>query len=538
MSLAAQAMDCGHQVFIINMSNYPWSVVKRIISKSPADLFGLSCLTANRRGVTLLSRYIRQTHPDAHIVIGGPHATAMPMEILSHCKEIDTVVVGEGEATFLDLLLRLETNRSAEGLAGAAWRTAGGIGLGPPRAPIKNLDELISPFVHFDLRTLLTSRGCPNHCTFCGSNMMWGWRLRFHSVAYVLEMIDTAVRGYGRKILAFKDDTFTADRTRALNICRQIRARKLDFIWSCETRADHLDEELVYAMRVAGCKRISLGVESAAPVILANIRKNVSPRQVINVTKLAKKYGIQVRYYMMAGNRGETYHTFRQSLNFIKKTRPHAYVFSQLHLYPGTEEFEIFRRYGAVTPEMFFDRDFMCLTCFAGSAADSKKILKHLGQLQKIRRSRDFSADAYRSVALRLPDLASIRYELASAFVRQSDLKLAEMHLEAAMAKNFCLPGLAFNLKACIAAMQGDLDTAGLYLDRAICHYPHRAVLRNRELIDRWRNTDSPSGPDIRELDTGDGFESQAICIQPEFPDPFFLDCDNHGREIAGYVCI
>ena len=122
----------------------------------------------------------------------------------------------------------------------------------------------------------------------------------------MLDVLEAVVRRHGRKIIAIKDDTFTADRDRALEICQQIRHRNLVFIWSCETRADCLDEELLGAMRMAGCKRISVGVESASEEILKNIRKQVLPDLVQDVTQLIKRYGIQIRYYMMVGNRGET----------------------------------------------------------------------------------------------------------------------------------------------------------------------------------------------------------------------------------------
>lgn len=134
-------------------------------------------------------------------------------------------------------------------------------------------------------------------------------------------------------------------------------------------------------MRMAGCKRISLGVESASEEILKNIRKQVLPDLVQDVTQLIKRYGIQIRYYMMVGNRGETYETFLQSIEFINRCQPNQFVFSQLHLYPGTEEFDLFRANGIVSPEIFFQRDFLCLTVFAGKSGDEQKIRACLARM-------------------------------------------------------------------------------------------------------------------------------------------------------------
>src|SRR5688572_16094165 len=76
-SLGAQAIRAGHQVKILNLSAYPWAEVEQVLTNLGADLFGMSCWTANRRGVALAAKCIRQHHPDAHILVGGPHATPL-----------------------------------------------------------------------------------------------------------------------------------------------------------------------------------------------------------------------------------------------------------------------------------------------------------------------------------------------------------------------------------------------------------------------------------------------------------------------------
>src|SRR6185369_7095546 len=99
-----------------------------------------------------------------------------------------------------------------------------------------------------------------------------------------------------------------------------------------------LSDALLREMRLAGCQRLSLGVESGSPEILANIDKKITVDKIIESTDLAKKYGIKVRYYMMLGNRGETAKTFRETLAFLERARPHEYVFSCLSIYPGTRD--------------------------------------------------------------------------------------------------------------------------------------------------------------------------------------------------------
>ena len=178
---------------------------------------------------------------------------------------------------------------------------------------------------YFPIRTLVTSRGCPGGCaTFCGSKGMWGRRVTFHSADYVLDMLEKSVTRHGQKYIAFKDDTFTTNRTGSRYLPRHPGPQaELDL--ELRHPVDRLDEELLYCMRMAGCQRISLGVESGSPGILKNIKKRISPDEVWKATRLAQKYGLWVRFYMMTGNRGKTPET-AETRAFIEKARPNELI--------------------------------------------------------------------------------------------------------------------------------------------------------------------------------------------------------------------
>ena len=524
LSLAAQAIRSGLSVQTLNISDFSWPNIENLIRRLDADLFGLSCMTENRRGVAMLAELIRNMHPGSHIVVGGPHVTALPIETLQHVPAIDTVVVGEGEQTFLDIVRCLQENKPVLGIPGTAWRDAGDCRIGLPRKRIADLDTLAPPIDYFELHTLLTSRGCPMHCTFCGSRLMWGKQVRFHSAEYVLDMLETAVNRGGQRILSIKDDTFTADKARALAICEGIRKRRLEFIWSCDTRADYLDDELLSGMRQSGCTRISMGVESASTVILRNINKQLSLEQLFGVTQAAKKYGIQTRYYMMAGNRGETRETFNQSLDFIRRAQPNQFVFSQLHLYPGTEEFNIFLRHGLVSPEIFFTRNFFCLTCFAGDKDDEKSIRKSLSAISGVQDFWEYGVADYQAALSHMPEMHSLHVDLCRAYLREGNANAAEQHLHRAVELGFFLPGLVHNLYACIAAARTDIDGSRFHLDEALAIHPHQVVIENLERLESWLNSSDLQNITPLKLAPGNGFESTFICRQPEYPDPFNMN--------------
>lgn len=518
LSLAAQALRAGHEVQVLNVSSFPWADVERLVRDRPADLYGLSCLTINRRGVMAVARLVRQLHPAAHIAVGGPHVTALPHQFLAACPAVDTVVRGEGERTFLELIARLETGQKVPGLAGTVTRQQDALQVGPERELIPDLDSLASPLDYFSSHILITSRGCPGQCTFCNSQAMWTRKVRFHSPAYVLQMLERSVAVHGQRFLSIKDDTFTFHRRRALEICQGIRARGLNFVWSCDTRADALDEQLLCAMRRAGCRLLSLGVESGAPEILANIKKRITPQRVIEATRTAQRYGFQVRFYMMWGNRGETRETIRQSLELIAAARPNQVLFTLLSIYPGTEEFQLLAREGLISEEIFLREDAPTLKFFLGDSRDFTEVQKLIGRFEPVGEVWRYGEREYQEILQRVPNLVETHLDLAGASCRQRNLIPAEQHAREALQRGYALPGLARNVLGCVAASRGQFEQARAEFQRASELYPHAVVRDNLLALEAWLAQGGPASNRPLLLRPDTVFETVWIERQPEKP--------------------
>ncbi|MBF5066603.1 B12-binding domain-containing radical SAM protein, partial [Salmonella enterica subsp. enterica serovar Istanbul] len=118
----AQALRAGHQTKVLNLSGFAWSHVEEIIAKLDADVWGMSCWTANRRGVKLVSEAIKRRHPKAHVVVGGPHAPPLGPELLRHYPHVDTVCIGESDLTFLEIVDRVAKGEPTRGIAGTVYR--------------------------------------------------------------------------------------------------------------------------------------------------------------------------------------------------------------------------------------------------------------------------------------------------------------------------------------------------------------------------------------------------------------------------------
>ncbi len=538
LSLAAQARAAGHQVKLLNLASYPWSDVRHIIGRLEADLFGLSCYTANRRGVALAAQAIRQQQPLAHIVVGGPHASALPRQMLAHHQAIDTVVIGEGEGAFAELLERLDAGKPSLGIEGTAFRDGQRTAVGPARRRIGDLDELVSPHEYFDTHLVLTSRGCPGQCTFCAKDTVWGKSYRALSVPRTLDTLARALDRLPVKMLTVKDDTFTANRKRGLLICQGIRQRKLNFIWSCDTRADALDDELARQLRLAGCQRLSFGVESGSPTILRNIRKRITPDEIQQATAVAKRYGLQVRYYMMLGNRGETADTFQQSLDFVRQASPHQYLFACLSIYPGTEDFRELVRGGWLDSEIFFTDSFQELKePYDASKNDTLVMAQWFDRNRGLHQHYVEGIDEYQAILARLGDFHGAHLDLGGAYYRDGQYDAATEHLHRALELGHPLPGLIHNYLACIAAADRRWPVMQQHLSKARNDPLHPVVQHNLRAVKQWQAQSGLAKNHPLELVARHDFQLFERTRQPVLPGPVDEDFATWGRPPAPGSC-
>ncbi|MBK8252443.1 MAG: radical SAM protein [Polyangiaceae bacterium] len=521
-SLGAQAIRAGHQVKVFNLSSFPWSRVEEVIRRVEADVYGMSCWTANRRGVVLAAKYLKQMRPKAHVIVGGPHATPLAKELMVHCKEIDTVALGEADHTFLELLDKLSRNEAPIGIAGTYYREQGKIKEGPHRASIANLDTLASPHEYFDTHIAMTSRGCPWACTFCGAETTWGRGFRAESVGYVLDALEKAVKRLPVKMVQIKDDTFTTNKKRVMDICRGIQLRNLQFFWSCDTRVDLLNEPLLKEMRLAGCQRLSLGVESGSQEILDKIDKKITVDEIIESTRMAKKYGIKVRYYMMLGNRGETVKTFYETLDFLKRAEPHEYVFSCLSIYPGTRDFYDAEKSGWLDRKVYFTETFQELkTPFDASPETARVLNEWFYQNSGLRTVfRETVAD-FEAILNELPNYHAAHMDLGAAYYHEGRLNEAETHIKKALDLGYPLPGLVYNHLACIAKARGDLDGMMNHFSVAAKVDPqHYVLIQNVNRARAWFKQDGAAKNLPLELTVRHDFQLLERTAQPTLPGP------------------
>lgn len=181
-----------------------------------------------------------------------------------------------------------------------------------------------------------SSIGCPHQCTFC----FWGnsgWRA--NSIEQTVNEIEILVKRYGARNIGFSEQHFTLNRGRVFDFCREVKKRKLKFRFFCDARVNHVDRELLSAMKEAGLSRIFYGVEHINDAILKNMKKNQSKEQIIDAINLAKSLKIPFVLPFIIGLPGETNQTILELKNFILKIKPWNYHVLFPVPYPGTELF-------------------------------------------------------------------------------------------------------------------------------------------------------------------------------------------------------
>jgi anaerobic magnesium-protoporphyrin IX monomethyl ester cyclase len=350
----------GHAVEILNWhaAQDSTDMIKETLISAQPDIIGFSILHANRWGAIDIARIAKALDPHVPVVFGGIGATFLWKHLLEHFPEIDYIVLGEGEYTFLNLAEALGSGAGPEqvaAIAGLALRTSDGILQTPPRSPIPDLDSLPQPARYFDFQHISLTRGCPGRCTFCGSPEFWGRRIRSHSAAYFVEQL-AILASRGITFFFVSDDTFTLNTDLVIEVCRKIIESGLKITWQAISKVSAVNAEMLFWMRKAGCVQISYGVESGSPQIRRLFCKDIKSDQIKRAFELTVAHGILARAYFIYGAPGENDQTIEETLDLIRHIKPLSAIFYILDIFPGTALYEAFKKKTGATDDIWLMR--------------------------------------------------------------------------------------------------------------------------------------------------------------------------------------
>lgn len=348
----------GYEVTVIdaNALNLRPSEVTPLITG--ADVVGLTAMTPTIGQAISIARHLKPANPNLTIILGGAHATLLPAETLATAPEIDIIVKGEGEKTIVTLLQALAEKQALDDIAGISYRQDGQIIHNP--LPSTNVDLNSLPFLAYHrlpwrkyrphpphgraypFAAIITSRGCPYHCSYC-SKPIFGSVFRAQNPERVVDEITYYQQRFGIKEIAFYDDVFTLNKKRAAAIADEIIKRGLKIDWTCETRVNLVDRELLHHIKQAGCYAIAYGIESASPDILNTLDKGITLEQVEEAVQTSREVGLQTIGYFMLGSPGESQETISQTIQLAKRLKLDFAQFAITTPFPGTRLHELYR---------------------------------------------------------------------------------------------------------------------------------------------------------------------------------------------------
>jgi radical SAM superfamily enzyme YgiQ (UPF0313 family) len=321
-------------------------------------MFGLSCLTAHVVRAYQLARMIKAEFPDAIVVAGGLHPTAVPEEALE-TGDIDYVVRGEGEEVMLQLHRAIRNGDDPTKLMGLSFRRNGQVVNNPEAPLIPELDDIpIFPYELFDhpkydMGFITSSRGCPYKCTYCSQRMLTGTTYRYKSAGRIVEELDILINRYGQKQIVFYDDNFCFKAKRVVDVCNAIMEAGLHkkCAFSVQTRADNFPPDLVPILAEAGFKHAGFGMETGVNRLARLIGKGETVEQHLAAVELGKKHGFDVSLFMIFGLPTETSAERETSYRVVQDARVQASKYNNLIPYPGTPIYTDLKRTDRVQVE-------------------------------------------------------------------------------------------------------------------------------------------------------------------------------------------
>lgn len=346
-----------------------------VILKKKPKYVGITAVTIDVYHAAKVAEMIKEKAPQIITIIGGVHVTAVPRETMARFPQFDIGVIGEGEQTLVELLKSLENKVDLRSVDGIIFRQNGNLIMTVPRAFNKDLDSL--PMPAWDLlpnlpkyysiplyssdrspsSSIMTTRGCGMQCTFCFQGA-FGRVIRMHSADYILRMIKYLYHTYGIRNIRILDDNFLLKRDRIYEFCQKLIAEKLDLTFSCLSRVDTINEELLKLLKRAGCWQMIYGVESGSQEILDTVKKGVRLEQIEKAIRLTKKARIRSLGYFMIGFPKETKESIEKTIAFAKRLPLDDFKMNILTPFPGSELYTTAYQYG------YFNNDWQAMNMY------------------------------------------------------------------------------------------------------------------------------------------------------------------------------
>jgi anaerobic magnesium-protoporphyrin IX monomethyl ester cyclase len=326
-SISASLKNAGFDTELIDLRHLcGWDGFAELISKKPADVYGLSISPVDGEFAVPMAKMIKHFHPDCKIVVGGIHPTIFPLRY--NVDEIDVVVTGEGEITLVEIVgafsKKLPVAKKVQGkkpeLDKLPWVDREAFYYH------REMECMFAPDQKTPSITMISGRGCPFKCTYCqpAENAIFGHPFRMRSPENVIEELKVLRDKYHFKSITFWDDTFTLSKRWLDRFCDLYESNKFKATIAACSRADIIcrNEEMVARLASIGLDWFVIGLESGSDRILNLIKKGVTVEQNLKASEICRKYGIKIFGTYMLGLPTETNDEALATMEMIDKINP------------------------------------------------------------------------------------------------------------------------------------------------------------------------------------------------------------------------
>jgi len=373
--LASVLKSRHHQVLILDCAREKMNHRKYrdYLARENPDMVGVQMYTCDFSSAKQCVDVAKAFNRSVVTVVGGPHPSGDPEGTMKGITNADFAFAGEAESGLPKLLGHIESSGEygIDSVEGLIYRRKEEVIINS-RGCFDNLDDL--PFPAWDLidpgtypaaphgsfskslpiAPIITSRGCPFRCTYCGVRVNTGRNFRMRSVGNIIEEIKYLQKSFGIKEIHIEDDNFTLMKPRVLEFCRKLKEENISIDWACTNgvRLDTLDKELLLTMEGAGCYSFSVGIESGSPRIISDMKRSETLDVMTEkINLISSATGIRMTGYFMMGYPTETVKDIEETTEYALKLPLHRAQFSNFLPLPGTEIYDFLKKGGKISPE-------------------------------------------------------------------------------------------------------------------------------------------------------------------------------------------
>lgn len=361
LAYLASVLETDHRVRILDgtVETVTPEVMLNEIRAFKPGIVGMTVITPTVARALDLCQAIKDLSREIITVLGGPHPTALPEDVLRH-DAVDIVVIGEGEDSMKELAARVEAGGDLAACHGIGYKRNSMPVINQPRARITDLDALPLPARHLlpmhlyrpsvlhyrelPAYSVMCSRGCPYRCTFCSCSKVFKGRVTWRSPENVVAEIRHLMEQYNAREILLWDDNFGLSRQWTMSFCELMKP--LGLSWSAWMRVDTVDREVLHRMSESGCWHISYGVESGNQKVLDTIRKDFTTDHVRAAFRMTQEAGMEARGTFIFGLPNDTWETMMETIDFAIEIKADYAQFQLLTPYPGTELWDTAAQFG------------------------------------------------------------------------------------------------------------------------------------------------------------------------------------------------